>query len=282
MKLISYLQQGQPNWGMITDSGIVSLANAAYPTLLSALQAGKLEELSAGAAGRPPSAQLADIVFQPVIPEPGKIFCVGHNYEEHRLETLRDKTQHPLLFIRVAESQTAHEQPILLPAESTHLDYEGEIAVVIGKAGRRIREADAWSHVAGYSAYNDGSVRDWQKHTIQFTAGKNFTGTGAFGPWMVTRGEIKDGEELTLETRLNGEVMQHTTTASMIFSIPVLIEYISTFTTLQPGDVIVTGTPGGVGAKRTPPVWMKPGDRVEVEVSKVGILVNSIAHDPAR
>ncbi|ABM35937.1 fumarylacetoacetate hydrolase family protein [Polaromonas naphthalenivorans] len=282
MKLISYLHQGQPGWGMVTGAGIVSLANAACPTLLSALQAGKLDELAAGAAGRQPSAQLADIEFLPVIPEPGKIFCVGHNYEEHRLETQRDKTQHPLLFIRVAESQTAHEQPILLPAESTHLDYEGEIAIIIGKPGRRIREADAWSHVAGYSAYNDGSIRDWQKHTIQFTAGKNFTGTGAFGPWMVTRGEIEDGEELTLETRLNGEVMQRTTTASMIFSIPVLIEYISTFTTLQPGDVIVTGTPGGVGAKRTPPVWMKPGDRVEVEVGKVGILVNSIANDPAR
>ncbi|CAM3512160.1 fumarylacetoacetate hydrolase family protein [Polaromonas hydrogenivorans] len=282
MKLISYLHQGQPGWGMVTGAGIVSLANAACPTLLSALQAGKLDELTAGAASRQPSAQLADIEFLPVIPEPGKIFCVGHNYEEHRLETQRDKTQHPLLFIRVAESQTAHEQPILLPAESTHLDYEGEIAIIIGKPGRRIREADAWSHVAGYSAYNDGSIRDWQKHTIQFTAGKNFTGTGAFGPWMVTRGEIEDGEELTLETRLNGEVMQRTTTASMIFSIPVLIEYISTFTTLQPGDVIVTGTPGGVGAKRTPPVWMKPGDRVEVEVGKVGILVNSIANDPAR
>lgn len=282
MKLISYLHQGQPGWGMVTGAGIVSLANAACPTLLSALQAGKLDELTAGAASRQPSAQPADIEFLPVIPEPGKIFCVGHNYEEHRLETQRDKTQHPLLFIRVAESQTAHEQPILLPAESTHLDYEGEIAIIIGKPGRRIREADAWSHVAGYSAYNDGSIRDWQKHTIQFTAGKNFTGTGAFGPWMVTRGEIEDGEELTLETRLNGEVMQHTTTASMIFSIPVLIEYISTFTTLQPGDVIVTGTPGGVGAKRTPPVWMKPGDRVEVEVGKVGILVNSIANDPVR
>jgi len=207
---------------------------------------------------------------------------VGHNYEEHRIETERDPTQHPLLFIRVAESQTGHLQPIVLPAESTHLDYEGEIAVVIGKAGRRIREADAWSHVAGYSAYNDGSIRDWQKHTIQFTAGKNFTATGAFGPWMVTRGEIADGEELTLETRLNGEVMQRTTTASMIFHIPVLIEYISTFTSLQPGDVIVTGTPGGVGAKRNPPVWMKPGDHVEVEVGKVGILSNAIAAETAQ
>ncbi|MDB5930296.1 MAG: 5-carboxymethyl-2-hydroxymuconate delta-isomerase [Polaromonas sp.] len=282
MKLISYLHQGQPGWGLVTDAGIVSLGSDTFPTLLSALQAGQLDALAAQAAGREPVAQLADIAFLPVIPAPGKIFCVGHNYEEHRVETQRDATQHPLLFIRVAESQTAHLQPILLPAESSHLDYEGEIAIVIGKAGRRIREADAWQHVAGYSAYNDGSIRDWQKHTLQFTAGKNFTGTGAFGPWLVTRGEIEDGEELTLETRLNGQVMQRTTTASMIFSIPVLIEYISAFTSLQPGDVIVTGTPGGVGAKRTPPVWMKPGDTVEVEVGKVGILVNSIAHDPAR
>jgi len=281
VKIISYLHQGQPGWGVATEAGVLPLQSAQYPTLLSALQAGKLDEI----ATTPTAARalpLAEIEFLPVIPVPGKIFCVGHNYEAHRIETQRDPTQHPLLFMRVAESQTAHRQPILMPAESTQLDYEGEIAVVIGKAGRRIREADAWEHVAGYSAYNDGSVRDWQKHTLQFTAGKNFSGTGSFGPWMVTRGEIADGEELTLETRLNGQVMQHTTTASMIFSIPVLIEYISAFTSLQPGDVIVTGTPGGVGVKRTPPVWMKPGDQVEVEVSKVGVLVNTIAADATR
>lgn len=284
MKISSYLHQGQPGWGVVTDAGIAPLASGAYPTLLSALQAGKLAELTAGAGAA--TLKLADIQFLPVIPSPGKIFCVGHNYEAHRIETERDPTQHPLLFMRVGESQTAHQQAILMPAESTQLDYEGEIAVVIGKAGRRISEADAWQHVAGYSAYNDGSVRDWQKHTIQFTAGKNFSGTGAFGPWLVTRGdgegEIADGEELTLQTRLNGQTMQHTTTASMIFPIPVLIAYISSFTSLQPGDVIVTGTPGGVGVKRTPPVWMKPGDQVEVEVSKVGVLANTIAADNTR
>jgi len=274
MKLISYLHQGQVGWGMATGTGVMPLRSATYPTLLSALQGGKLEDIAAQASA--PLVPLDEIQFLPVIPAPGKIFCVGHNYEEHRIETARDKTQHPLLFMRVAESQTAHLQPILLPPESTQLDYEGEIAVVIGKAGRRIREEDAWDHVAGYSAYNDGSIRDWQRHTIQFTAGKNFSGTGAFGPWLVTRGEIADGAELTLETRLNGQVMQHTTTASMIFPIPVLINYISAFTTLQPGDVIVTGTPGGVGAKRNPPVWMKSGDRVEIEVSQIGVLANTI------
>jgi 2-keto-4-pentenoate hydratase/2-oxohepta-3-ene-1,7-dioic acid hydratase in catechol pathway len=281
MKIISYVHQSQPGWGMATDAGVLPLHSAQHPTLLSALRAGKLDEIAA-APTKAAAVPLSDIQFLPVITEPGKIFCVGHNYEAHRIETERDPTQHPLLFMRVAESQTGHQQPILIPAESTKLDYEGEIAVVIGKAGRRIRQADAWDYVAGYSAYNDGSVRDWQKHTIQFTAGKNFTGTGAFGPWMVTRGEIADGEELTLQTRLNGEVMQQTTTALMIFSIPVLIEYISTFTSLQPGDVIVTGTPGGVGVKRTPPVWMKPGDTVEIEVSKVGVLSNIIAADATR
>lgn len=279
MKLISYLYQGQACWGVLAPDGVLPFHDARFPTLASALQAGALEQCAAAARGKAASVQLEDIVFLPVIPNPGKIFCVGHNYEEHRIETARDKTQHPLLFMRVAESQTGHLQPILLPAESTMLDYEGEIAVVIGKAGRRIAERDAWNHVAGYSAYNDGSIRDWQKHTIQFTAGKNFTGTGAFGPWLVTRGEIADGEEISLETRLNGHVMQRTTTASMIFPIPALIEYISTFTTLQPGDVIVTGTPGGVGAKRNPPVWMKPGDTVEVDVGRVGVLRNTIKRD---
>ena len=275
MKLISYVYQGQAGWGIAKGDSLAPLHSAQYPTLQSALQAGRLEAIASDASAKP--IALSDIQYLPVIPEPGKIFCVGHNYEEHRIETARDKTQFPLLFMRVAESQTAHRQPIVLPPESTQLDYEGEIAVVIGKAGRRIKEADAWNHVAGYSAYNDGSVRDWQKHTLQFTAGKNFSGTGAFGPWLVTRDEIADGAELTLETRLNGAVMQHTTTASMIFPIPVLIAYISAFTTLEPGDVIVTGTPGGVGAKRNPPVWMKPGDTVEIEVSQVGVLVNSIA-----
>lgn len=279
MKIISFLHDNKPGWGVLTGASVTPLHSSQYPTLLSALQAGKLHALCAAADAA--TLALTDITFLPVITAPGKIFCVGHNYEAHRVETQRDKTQYPLLFMRVAESQVGHLQPILLPAESTQLDYEGEIAIVIGKAGRRIAEADAWDYVAGYSAYNDGSVRDWQKHTIQFTAGKNFTGTGGFGPWMVTRDEIADGEELSLQTRLNGQVMQSTTTASMIFSIPVLIEYISTFTSLQPGDVIVTGTPGGVGAKRVPPVWMKPGDTVEIEVGKVGTLVNTIALDQA-
>ncbi len=276
MKFLSYSFQNQASWGLATDTGVVSLYSAQYPTLRSALAAGVLEKLGASAQGQPDTCKLSQIQYLPVITDPGKIICIGHNYEEHRVETERDKTENPTVFLRVADSQTGHLQPLLMPPESDHFDYEGEIAVVIGKGGRRIARDQAWEHVAGYSAYNDGSVRDWQRHTTQFTPGKNFVGTGAFGPLLVTRGEIADGEELNLTTRLNGQVMQHATTAMMIFPIPRLIEYVSTFTTLAPGDVIVSGTPGGVGARRKPPVWMKEGDLVEIEVSKIGVLRNRV------
>ena len=280
MKLATYRTSKGAGYGVVRDDGIVDLTRRIgkkYPNLRALLAGNALgAALKIAKAAKKPDLKTGNVTFLPVIPNPGKIVCVGLNYEEHRVETGRDKTENPALFIRVAESQVGHGQPIVMPAESTNLDYEGEIAVVIGKRGRRIPEEDAWRHVAGYACYNDGSVRDWQRHTLQWTAGKNFVRTGAFGPWMVTRSEIADGEELTLETRLNGQVMQHATTAQMIHRIPGLIHYISTFTSLEPGDVIVTGTPGGVGARRTPPVWMKPGDTVEVEVSRVGVLVNSI------
>ncbi len=214
-----------------------------------------------------------------MIPNPGKIVCVGLNYEEHRVETGRDKTENPALFLRVPDSQIGHLAPMLRPRESTMLDYEAEIALVIGKRGRRISQEDSWDHIAGYACYNDGSVRDWQRHTVQWTAGKNFVGTGAFGPWMVTADEIPPKTLLTLSCRLNGERMQHATTDMMIFKFPKLIEYISAFTPLEPGDVIVSGTPGGVGSRRTPPIWMKPGDTVEIEIDKVGVLRNKIEQD---
>jgi 2-keto-4-pentenoate hydratase/2-oxohepta-3-ene-1,7-dioic acid hydratase in catechol pathway len=279
MKFLSYSFQGQASWGLATDTGVVSLSSAHHPTLRSALADGMLEKLGAAAQGQPDTCTFAQISYLPVITDPGKIICIGHNYEEHRVETERDKTENPTVFLRVADSQTGHLQPLLMPPESDHFDYEGEIAVVIGKGGRRIARDQAWEHVAGYSAYNDGSVRDWQRHTTQFTPGKNFVGTGAFGPILVTRGEIADGEELSLTTRLNGQVMQHATTAMLIFPIPRLIEYVSTFTHLAPGDVIVSGTPGGVGARRQPPVWMKEGDLVEIEVSKIGVLRNRVERE---
>jgi len=280
MKLASYrIAQGY-GYGVVREDGIVDLTRRVgrkYPDLRALLAGrGLAQAEKIASSAKKADIKLSKAVFLPVIPNPGKIICVGLNYEEHRMETGRDKTENPALFIRVAESQVGHGQPIVMPPESTHLDFEGEIAVIIGKAGRRIAEANAWKHIAGYACYNDGSIRDWQRHTVQWTAGKNFSRTGGFGPWMVTRGEIKDGEELVLETRLNGQVMQHATTEQMIHRIPRLINYISTFTPLEPGDVIVTGTPGGVGARRDPPVWMKPGDKVEIEVSKVGVLVNPV------
>jgi 2-keto-4-pentenoate hydratase/2-oxohepta-3-ene-1,7-dioic acid hydratase in catechol pathway len=283
MKLASYRTSKGAGYGVVTEAGLVDLTRRLgkkYPDLRALLAGNALAQAQKIAkAAKKADFKASKVTFLPVIPNPGKIVCVGLNYEEHRVETGRDKTENPALFLRVAESQVAHNQPILMPAESTQLDFEGEIAVVIGRRGRRISEQNSWKHIAGYACYNDGSVRDWQRHTLQWTAGKNFARTGGFGPWMVTRDEIKDDEELTLETRLNGEVMQHATTAQMIHRIPRLIHYISTFTPLEPGDVIVTGTPGGVGARRNPPVWMKPGDTVEVEISKVGVLVNTIKTD---
>jgi 2-keto-4-pentenoate hydratase/2-oxohepta-3-ene-1,7-dioic acid hydratase in catechol pathway len=280
MRLASFKTAAQgATYGAVAGKGIVDLRRYVgnqYPDL-KALIAGdgfsKIQQYLSEA----PDYQLSDVTWLPVIPNPDKIVCVGLNYEEHRVETGRDKTENPALFLRLAESQVGHRQPIVRPRESTHLDFEAEIALIIGREGRRIAEKDSWQHIAGYSCYNDGSVRDWQRHTVQWTAGKNFARTGAFGPWLVSADEIPPNTVMTLSCRLNGERMQHATTEQMIFKIPQLIAYISTFTTLLPGDVIVTGTPGGVGARRNPPVWMKPGDKVEVEIDKVGILENSIA-----
>jgi len=281
MRLASFRTAQGASYGAVTNNGIVDLGRRLgnrYSDLRTLLERNGLEE-ARRAAGAAADYKESEVTWLPVIPNPGKIVCVGLNYEEHRQETGRDKTEQPALFLRLAESQVGHRQPILRPRESKNLDYEAEIAVVIGRAGRRISQKDSWNHIAGYSCYNDGSVRDWQRHTVQWTAGKNFASTGGFGPWMVSADEIPAGALLTLSCRLNGERMQHATTEQMIFKIPKLIEYISSFTTLAPGDVIVTGTPGGVGARRNPPVWMKPGDTVEIEIDKVGVLVNSIADD---
>jgi len=278
MKFASYELDGRASWGAVVGDTVVPLATPALPTLKDAIAAEALPQSEAGLALQA-GVPLAAVTWLPVIPEPGKIFCIGVNYEEHRVEMKRERVGHPTVFMRVADSQIGHGQPMLRPPESEQLDYEGEIAIVIGRGGRRIAEADAWTHIAGYAPYNDGSVRAWQRHTTQWTPGKNFSGTGGFGPWMVTRGEIADGEVLTLQTRLNGKVMQHATTDMLLFDIPSQIAYISSFTTLRPGDVIVTGTPGGVGARHEPPIWMKPGDRIEVEVSKVGTLVNLVAQE---
>lgn len=279
MKFISFNHQGSDSYGAVVGDKVVDLRaifGAQAPDLKALIAADLLGQAAHAAGEQKPTLALADLRLLPVIPNPGKIVCVGLNYADHVRETNRQVTEQPALFLRVVESQLAHGEDIVMPPESSKLDYEGEIAVVIGKGGRRISEADAWEHIAGYSCYNDGSIRDWQTGTSQWTAGKNFWRTGGFGPWMVTRDEIKDDQLMTLVTRLNGEEMQRTTTDKLIHSIPRQIAHISAFTPLSPGDVIVTGTPGGVGAKRTPPVWMKPGDVVEVEVDAIGILRNGI------
>jgi 2-keto-4-pentenoate hydratase/2-oxohepta-3-ene-1,7-dioic acid hydratase in catechol pathway len=277
MKLASFRLQNKETYGAVVDGGVIDLGKRLkYPDLRSLLTAGALSEAAAAVKGAKEDAKIVDIDFLPVLPNPGKIICVGLNYKTHREETGRSETENPALFIRFADSQTSHLQPLLKPKASDKLDYEGELAVIIGKPGRHVPAEKALDIIAGYSCYNDGSVRDWQNHTMQWTAGKNFPRTGSFGPWMVTTDEIPDPAKLTLTTRLNGDVMQHTTTDLLIWPIDVLIKYISTFTELRPGDVISTGTPGGVGFKRNPPVFMKAGDTVEIEISSIGILENPI------
>lgn len=281
MKLATFKTAQGPSYGAVTAKGIVDLRRYVgnqYPDLKALIANQGLAKIRPYLS-EAPDYQASDVTWLPVIPNPDKIVCVGLNYQEHVVETGRENTEQPAIFLRLPESQVGHRQPILRPRESKNLDYEAEIAVIIGIEGRRISQKDAWSHIAGYSCYNDGSVRDWQRHTIQWTAGKNFARTGGFGPWMVTADEIPPGTRMTLSCRLNGERMQHATTEQMIFKIPKILEYVSAWTTLVPGDVIVTGTPGGVGARRTPPVWMKPGDRVEVEIDKVGVLENTIGED---
>ncbi|OTP76193.1 fumarylacetoacetate hydrolase family protein [Caballeronia sordidicola] len=283
MKLISFLHQGNPGYGVVVDSElVVDLTPVFGPEApdLKALIAGDLLSIAAQAARtETPTLRLSDLELLPVIPNPGAIFCVGLNYSDHVLETGRALTDVPTMFLRTAASQVAHHQAIVKPPESSQLDFEGEIAVIIGRDGRRISEADAWSHVAGYACYNDASIRDWQLATTQWTAGKNFWRTGAFGPWMVTADEIFPGQRLTLTTRLNGQEVQRATTDHLIHSIPRQIAYISAFTPLRPGDVIVTGTPGGIGSKRVPPLFMKAGDTCEVEVDAIGVLRNEIADE---
>jgi len=279
MKLISFLNNETPSYGIVTGDDVLDLTpilGAQAPDLKSLIAHNLVGAAAAAAKTHKPTLKYAQLTLLPVIPNPDKILCVGLNYHDHVVESGRALTEKPAIFVRMPGSQVAHGQAIIRPPESERLDYEGEIAIVIGQGGRRIAEADAWNHIAGYSCYNDGSIRDWQNHTTQWTAGKNYWRTGGFGPWLVTADEIKPNQQLTLTTRLNGVELQRATTDMMIHSIPRQIAYISTFIPLLPGDVIVTGTPGGVGNKRTPQLFMKPGDTVEIEVDAVGILRNSV------
>ena len=279
MKLISFRYQGHDSYGAVAGDRVLDLGpilGGRAPDLKSLVAQGLFAEAARALEQQPPGLPLDALELLPVIPNPGKIFCVGLNYAEHVRETGRQVTEDPTIFLRLPDTQVGHGQAIVRPPESVRLDYEGEIAIIIGQGGRRISEARAWEHIAGYACYNDGSVRDWQASTSQWTPGKNFWRTGGFGPWMVTADEIEPDQELTLVTRLNGQELQRATTRMLIHSIPRQIAFISTFIPLEAGDVIVTGTPGGVGNKREPQVFMKPGDVVEVEVDAIGVLRNTI------
>jgi 2-keto-4-pentenoate hydratase/2-oxohepta-3-ene-1,7-dioic acid hydratase in catechol pathway len=282
MKLISYKHAGRETWGAVSGDRVLDLAAASgIATLAEFIASPSFPDRDALASGAASGPRLADVELLPVIPRPEKIVCAVRNYMDHHQEVLaagmqRELAEFPPIFLRVWRSQVAHDQPIVRPSVSESLDWEGELAVVIGKAGRDIPEADAWEHVAGYSCYNDASVREWQFHAKQIASGKNFEGTGAFGPWLVTADEIEPGRKLDIQTRLNGEVVQSSDTGNMIFPIPRLINYASTIFTLVPGDVIVTGTPAGVGWSKKPPRFMQPGDVVEVEVEGIGVLRNPV------
>lgn len=284
MKFISFVRLGKCGFGILAEDGIIDLTERLAPgfaSLKALIAADMLKAAASFARGRPADFALSDVTLLPVVPDAGKILCVGLNYETHRAETKRPDNKHPTMFTRYADSQIAHGQPMLLPAVSDKLDFEGEMAVIIGRGGRCIPEEQALEHVAGYACYNDGTIRDWQRHTHQFGPGKTFPGTGGFGPFMVTPDEVGNYSRLTIQTRLNGVVMQDATLADLIFPVERLIAYISTYTPLAAGDVILTGTPGGVGDRREPPLYMKVGDVIEVEISRLGRLVNTVVAETA-
>lgn len=277
MKLVSFRHQAGQSFGVQTEAGLVDLGRrTGHPNLKALIAADKLEEARRWAETGEADFALDAVTLLPVIPEPSKIICVGLNYHDHVVETGRELTEHPTLFTRFASTLVGHGAPLVKPAVSDKFDYEGELAIVIGKPGRHIGKQSAFDHIAGYTPFNDGSVRDWQRHTSQFTPGKNFDATGGFGPALVTPDEVGSLEELTLTTRFNGSVVQEAKLGLMITPIPELIAYVSTFVSLAAGDVIVTGTPGGVGMKRNPPLYMKAGDVVEVEIERVGVLRNPV------
>jgi 2-keto-4-pentenoate hydratase/2-oxohepta-3-ene-1,7-dioic acid hydratase in catechol pathway len=279
MAFITFKADNRISYGVVRADGVFDLScriGTVLPDLKSFLTAQGL-----GILGNIPKATVTDyavgeFTYSPVIPNPAKILCVGLNYDEHRRETGRAETEHPAIFTRFADTLIGHHSPIVLPGNSSALDYEGELAVVIGRSGFHVREDEALSLVAGYSVFNDATLRDWQRHTHQFTPGKNFPHTGAFGPTLITPEEAGPLEDKRIETRVNGATMQSAKLGDMIFSIPRIIAYLSGFTRLSPGDVIATGTPGGVGFKREPQVFLRQGDQVDVTVEGIGTLINTV------
>jgi len=271
MKLLSFVADGKECFGAVSGDGVVTLNDKiGQPNLRAALAAGALDAMRKAVKTAMPDRKLADIKFLPVIPRPEKILCAGINYRSHAAETGRELPQQPSMFVRFADTLVGHDGALIRPKVSDHFDYEGELALIIGKPARHVAPERALDHVAGYTCFVDGSVRDFQKFSV--TSGKNFPGTGPLGPCLVTADEIPDPSKLTLTTRLNGVQVQHAPTDQLIYSVPQIVAFCSDFTALAPGDVIATGTPEGVGMRRTPPLWMKPGDTLEVEITGIGVL----------
>jgi 2-keto-4-pentenoate hydratase/2-oxohepta-3-ene-1,7-dioic acid hydratase in catechol pathway len=271
MKLLSFAADGKEWFGAARDDGVITLNDkVGQPSLRAALAAGAMDAMRGAAKDAMPDRKLSAIRFLPVIPRPEKILCAGINYRSHAAEMARELPKQPSMFIRFADTLVGHGGELIRPKVSDNFDFEGELALVIGKGGRHISLDRALEHVAGYTCFVDGSVRDYQKFSV--TSGKNFPGTGALGPWLVTSDELPDPSRLTLMTRLNGSEVQRSPTELMIYAIPQIIAFCSDFTALSPGDVISTGTPEGVGHSRKPPLWMKPGDTLEVEITGIGVL----------
>ncbi len=283
MKLVSFSRNGHSSYGACCGGGIVDLGarlSPRWPSISAVLRDSGLDELRDIAAGIVPDVPVSEVRFLPPILDPGRILCVGLNYRSHIEETGRQVPAHPTIFVRFPDSHVGHGEPMVRPKVSDEYDFEGELAVIVGRGGRHIPASEASGRIAGYSCYNDGSVRDFQRHSTQFTSGKNFWHSGGFGPWLVTADEIPDPGALHLETRLNGQLMQSAPTRDLLFDVPCLVEYLSRIFPLRPGDVISTGTTGGVGKARNPPVFLKPGDRIEVEISGIGTLSNRIEDEP--
>jgi 2-keto-4-pentenoate hydratase/2-oxohepta-3-ene-1,7-dioic acid hydratase in catechol pathway len=282
MKLASYVADGKPCFGVVAGDGVITMnqrLGGRYVGLREAIAGDALPEIKKSTEGAKPDHALADIRWLPAIPNPERILCAGINYRSHAAETGRELPKQPSMFIRLTDTLVGHEGEMIRPSVSQQFDFEGELAVVIGRGGRHIPVERALEHVAGYTCFVDGSVRDYQKFSV--TSGKNFPGTGPLGPWIVTADEIPDPTRLTLSTRLNGQEMQHSGTDLLIYSVPQIIAFCSDFTPLLPGDVIATGTPEGVGHRRNPPLWMKPGDVLEVEISGIGTLRNRVVDEKA-
>jgi len=289
MKLASFDDGAAGTWGLIQswegapDAG-VRLATPAlrrqFPGLRNLLAAGGIHPAESALTAAP-LRPLAGLRFLPVIPQPARILCVGINYLEHIHEMGRERPDYPTLFTRFPDTLVGHGEPVVRPRISTQFDYEGELAIVIGRTARYVGAAAALEHVAGYTCLLDGSVRDWQRHTTQFIPGKNFPATGGCGPWLVTADEVPEPGALRLATRVNGEVLQQAPVSDLCFDVRRIIEYCSSFCTLNPGDIIATGTPSGIGFARKPPRWLAPGDVVEVEISGIGILRHQVIDEAA-